>query len=374
MPKVLVVTNDFPPTVGGIQSYVRDFLAQLPAEDVIVFASTQDATAAAVWDQSAPYRVVRWPHKVMLPSPGVAREMKRLIAANDIHAVWFAAAAPLAVLAPVARAAGAHRVVASTHGHEVGWSMFPTGRRVLRHIGKHCDAVTYISSYTLNRLTTAFGEGTTWVRLPSGVDAGAYRRPTPAQQSRTRDRFGLGNGTVVTCVSRLVSRKGQDTLIRVWSQVTQRYPDARLVIVGEGAYGRRLRAMAREVPEVVFTGRVSDEERGQLLGVSDVFAMPVRTRGGGLDVEGLGIVFLEAQAAGVPVVVGDSGGAPETVTPDTGLVVSGRSDDAVTAALLKLLGDPGLRARMGDAGRQHVRAEWTWERLGRQLQTILFSA
>lgn len=372
MPKVLVVTNDFPPTVGGIQSYVRDFLAQLPPEDVVVFASTQDAPAAQHWDEQAPYRVVRWPHSVMLPTPGVARTMQRLIAEHDIHTVWFGAAAPLALLAPQARAAGVRRVVASTHGHEVGWSMIPGGRIALRRIGSHCDVVTYISNYTLSRLRKPFGADTTWARLPSGVDARAYRRPQPADLARTRAHFDLGPGLIVTCVSRLVPRKGQDTLIRVWPSVAQKYPDARLVIVGEGSYGKTLRRSAEGVPGVVFTGRVSDEDRQALLETSDVFAMPVRTRGGGLDVEGLGIVFLEAQAAGVPVIAGDSGGAPETVTAETGVVVDGHNDDALIAALLKLLADPELRAAMGEAGKRHVVSEWTWEQLGAEFRRVLF--
>ncbi|MEJ5998575.1 glycosyltransferase family 4 protein [Corynebacterium sp. H130] len=366
MPKLLVVTNDFPPTIGGIQSYVRDFLAQLPAEDIVVFASTQDAQAARAWDAHAGYQVVRYPHRIMLPSPDVAAQMKKLVAEHNIDTVWFPSAAPLALLA---HSLTGVRVVASTHGHEVGWSMFPGGRSVLRSIGTRCDAVTYISDYTLGRLQRPFGAAAMWVHLPSGVDASAYRRP-PA---RPRQAYGLHDGPVVLCIARLVPRKGQDQLLKVWPRILQRFPDAQLVIVGEGSYEKRLRELADGLAGVVFTGRVTDEARTDLLLLSDIFAMPARTRGKGLDVEGLGIVYLEAQAAGLPVIAGDSGGAPETVTPDTGLVVSGRSSDALEAALVKLLANPSLREKLGRAGRNYVSEQWTWEQLGTEFRRTLFT-
>ncbi|QMV84997.1 glycosyltransferase family 4 protein [Corynebacterium hindlerae] len=363
MPRVLVVTNDFPPTVGGIQSYVRDFLATLPPEEVVVFASTQDSPAAAAWDRQAPYRVIRWPHRIMLPTPGVAAEMRRLIRHEQIEVVWFAAAAPLAVLASAAKRAGATRVVASTHGHEVGWSMLPGARQVLRLIGSQCDAVTYISKYTLRRFRRAFGRHTNFVYLPSGVDAAAFRRPVPA----TLDPAEL----TVTCISRLVPRKGQDSLLAVWSQLQAKHPTARLVIVGEGPYESKLQKQAEGLNNVCFTGRVSDAERLRWLHASDIFAMPARTRGGGLDVEGLGIVYLEAQAAGIPVIAGDSGGAPETVTAESGIVVPGRDRQALENALDALLSDVQLRTRMGAAGRAHVLQHWTWEHKGADFAQVL---
>lgn len=364
MPKVLVVTNDFPPTVGGIQSYVRDFLAQLPAAEIVVLASTQNAKAAKAWDESAPYKVIRYSASVLLPTPALLRQVRRFIDEYDIETVWFPSAAPLGLLG----CALPHvRVVASTHGHEVGWSMVPGARQMLRLIGRRAEAVTFISDYTKSRLQRAFGPETKWVRLPSGVDASAYRRPAHS----TRLDYGLGAGPVVVCISRLVPRKGQDQLLRVWPRIEQRFPDAQLVIVGEGSFEPQLRRLAEGFKNVVFLGKVTDEQRTDLLLLSDVFAMPARTRGGGLDVEGLGIVYLEAQAAGLPVIAGDSGGAPETVTPDTGLVVAGRSTDALEAALLKLLGDPELRVRMGNAGRIHVTRNWAWEQLGARLRQAL---
>lgn len=361
MPRILLVTNDFPPTVGGIQSYLRDFLATLDPQEIVVFASTQDRAAAADHDAALPYRVIRWPRHVMLPTPSTAEAMSQIIRELDIDTVWFGAAAPLALMSAAARRAGARRIIASTHGHEVGWSMLPGARRVLRRIGDNADVVTYISDYTLRRFRRAFGPHPQFRHLPSGVDTDWFR---PADRP-------AGPPTVV-CVSRLVPRKGQDMLLRVWPRILDRHPDARLRIVGSGSYENTLRQLAAPLGDAVeFTGPLTTTALRDALAAADVFAMPARTRGKGLDVEGLGIVYLEAQACGIPVIAGDSGGAPETVTPETGIVVDGRREDELATALLTLLDDPQLAADMGQAGRRYARTEWSWDIMGARLRDIL---
>ena len=372
MARILLVTNDFPPTIGGIQSYLRDFLATLNPQDVVVFASTQDRAAAAEHDATLPYTVVRWPRSIMLPTPTTARRMQQLIREHDIETVWFGAAAPLALMAPSARAAGASRIVATTHGHEVGWSMLPVARQALRRIGQNADVITYISEYTRNRLEPAFGSRAQWVHLPSAVNLEDFTPATREEKQAAREHFGLGPGPVIVCISRLVSRKGQDQLLRALPEVRARIPDAQLLIIGRGRYEATVRELARlYCPDAVVQEARDTAELRMALHAADVFAMPARTRGGGLDVEGLGIVYLEAQAAGLPVVAGDSGGAPETVTPETGIVVRGSSVPELEQALCTLLGDiPGAH-RMGEAGRRHVEEHWTWEIMGARLREVL---
>ena len=369
--KTLLVTNDFPPTVGGIQSYLRDFAAELASrvgpKNLVVFASTQDTVAARAWDASVPYMVVRWPRRVMLPTPATAREMQRLIRAHGIETVWFGAAAPLALMGAAAKRAGATNVIATTHGHEVGWGMLPVARQALTAIGRSADTVTYISDYTRQRLT-AFGTRPRFVALPSGVDTEFFRPATSSQRAATREHLGVGDAPLVVCSSRLVARKGQDVLIRAWPEVRRQAKGARLVIVGSGPYEKKLRAMAGE--GVVFTGAVPGERLRDIVAAADVFAMPARTRLGGLDVEGLGIVYLEAQACGVPVVAGDSGGAPETVTAETGVVVNGRDTGAVARAISQLLLDDHRRTLMGRAGRTHVSEHFSWDVLGARLAAL----
>lgn len=372
MGRTLLVTNDFPPTIGGIQSYLRDFLATVDPSEVAVFASTQDRAAARAHDAQLSFPVHRWPHKVMLPTPATAAAMARIIEEEEIDTVWFGAAAPLGLMAGRARQAGAQRIIATTHGHEVGWSMLPGARQVLRRIGNTSDVVTYISDYTLGRFRTAFGPHPEFRHLPSGVDTELFRPATPDQRSATRTAAGLGEAPIIICVSRLVPRKGQDQLIAAMPEVLRQHPAATLLIVGDGGYRGRLEKLAASVGEAVrFTGKVDHGRMISLLAAADIFAMPARTRGGGLDVEGLGIVYLEAQACGVPVVAGDSGGAPETVTADTGVVVGGRDRGALVTALNRLLADPALRASMGQRGRDHVLRHWTWEIMGGRLRDIL---
>ncbi|AWB81550.1 alpha-(1-2)-phosphatidylinositol mannosyltransferase [Corynebacterium yudongzhengii] len=373
MARTLLVTNDFPPTIGGIQSYLRDFVETLPADDIVVFASTQNASEATRFDARADYRIVRWPRMVMLPTSSTVEAMSATIEEFGIETVWFGASAPLGLLADAARHAGARRIVASTHGHEVGWAKAPGARQLLRRIGGRVDVVTYISDYTRRRIQPALGDHPEYVALPSGVDTEYFQPIDPAERAQIRSRHGFGAEPLVVCISRLVRRKGQDQLLRAWPEVMRRHPDARLVIVGEGPYRPRLRRMARELPKraVTFTGAMERSAMRDLLAAADVAAVPARTRLGGLDVEGLGIVYLEAQAAGVPVIAGDSGGAPETVRPDTGVVVPGRATDKLARAVAKLLDDPARRKEMGEAGRRHAVEAWSRERMAKRLAEVL---
>jgi phosphatidylinositol alpha-1,6-mannosyltransferase len=234
--------------------------------------------------------------------------------------------------------------------------------------------VTVVSRYTRGRFAAAFGPDTALELLHPGVDAATFR-PDPHARATLRRRYGLGDAPVVTCVSRLVARKGQDQLLRVLPQLRARVPGTRLLLVGDGPDARRLRGLAdvQGVTEhVVFTGPVPAAELPTHHAVGDAFALPCRTRGGGLDVEGLGIVLLEASASGLPVVAGDSGGAPETVREGvTGHVVGGRDTGALTEALAGLLADPDRARQMGAAGREWMLREWALPALVQRLRQLL---
>lgn len=378
MSRVLLVTNDFPPRRGGIQSYLGEFVNRLvddKTHSVTVYAPKwKGAEAFDEAAQSAGYRVVRHPTTLMLPVPTVDTRMRRLIEEQHIDTVWFGAAAPLALLAPRARQAGATRVLASTHGHEVGWSMLPVARSVLRSIGDHTDVVTFVSRYTRSRFAPAFGPNAALEYLPPGVDSDRFR-PDPAARAELRRRYRLGERPTVVCVSRLVPRKGQDMLIKALPSIRRRVDGAALVIVGGGPYLETLRKLTREYEvedHVTFTGGVPGDELPAHHAMADVFAMPCRTRGAGMDVEGLGIVFLEASAAGIPVVAGDSGGAPEAVQHNkTGLVIDGNSVEEVGEAVTELLTDRDRAAAMGAAGREWVRTQWRWDLLAARLAGLL---
>ncbi|MBF4997472.1 glycosyltransferase family 4 protein [Nocardia sp. BSTN01] len=374
MGRTLLITNDFPPRPGGIQSYVHSLALRMPPEDLVVYAPRWRGDSHQRFDAQQPFEVVRHPTTLMLPTPLVLRRAATLLREHRCDTVWFGAAAPLALMSPALRRFGAHRIVASTHGHEVGWSMLPGARQVLRVIGDHTDVVTYVSKYTRRRFAAAFGAQAALEYLPPGVDSTVFH-PDPAARAELRARYGLGERPTVLCLSRLVPRKGQDMLILAMREIRRRIDGAVLVIAGGGPYEDTLRGLVRSLDleaDVVFTGRVPAAELAAHHTLADVFAMPSRTRGAGLDVEGLGIVYLEASATGVPVVAGNSGGAPETVLEGrTGTVVDGRSESAVAAAVVDILSDPDAAARMGAAGREWVADQWRWDVLGGRLRTLL---
>ena len=372
MSRTLLVTNDFPPRPGGIQSFVHNLAIRQPSGSVVVYASTW--RDAAKFDADQPFEVIREKTSVLLPTPGVARRVARLAREYDCDTVWFGAAAPLGLLASgLRRRAGIVRAVAQTHGHEVGWAALPGARGLLRRIGRSVDVVTYLGEYTRTRLAPVL-DGSTELRwIAPGVDVGEYSPEVDG--SAVRARYGLGDRPVVVCVSRLVPRKGQDVLIRALAEIRRRAPDAALLVVGGGPYRSTLERLAREAgvaADVVFTGAVSWAELPQHYAAGDVYAMPCRTRRGGLDVEGLGIVYLEASATGLPVVAGDSGGAPDAVREgETGYVVPGRDVAAVADRVARLLADPTLARTMGAAGRAWVQAQWRWETQAERMRALL---
>ncbi|HTK61368.1 MAG TPA: glycosyltransferase family 4 protein [Pseudonocardia sp.] len=373
MMPTLLVTNDFPPRAGGIQGYLAELAARLPAEELVVYAPAWPG--APEHDAALDYPVHRHPGSLMLPVPSVAHRAADLARSHGCGTVWFGAAAPLALLGPgLRRRAGIERVVASTHGHEVGWSMVPGGRQALRRIGTDADVVTVVSRYTRRRFASAFGPLAALEHLSPGIDTHRFR-PDPAARSELRARYGLGERPVVACVSRLVARKGQDALIAALPEIRRRVPGAALLLVGDGPYGDRLRRSAADLgvaDHVVFTGAVRWDELPAHHNVGDVFALPCRTRGRGLDVEGLGIVLLEAAATGLPVVAGRSGGAPETVRPGhTGEVVDGRDIGELAETLAGLLSDPDRAREMGAAGRDWMSREWQWSGSARRLARFL---
>ncbi|EHN73576.1 glycosyltransferase family 4 protein [Streptomyces coelicoflavus] len=380
MRKTLIVTNDFPPRPGGIQAFLHNMALRLDPERLVVYASTwkrgrEGAEATAAFDAEQPFTVVRDRTTMLLPTPGATRRAVGLLREHGCTSVWFGAAAPLGLMAPALRRAGAERLVATTHGHEAGWAQLPAARQLLRRIGESTDTITYLGEYTRSRIAGALtpAAAARMVQLPPGVDEKTFHPASGGDEVRAR--LGLTDRPVVVCVSRLVPRKGQDTLIRALPRILAAEPDAVLLIVGGGPYEKDLRRLATETgvaASVHFTGPVPWSELPAHYGAGDVFAMPCRTRRGGLDVEGLGIVYLEASATGLPVVAGDSGGAPDAVLDgETGWVVHGNDPNESADRITALLADPDLRRRMGERGRSWVEEKWRWDLLAEHLKALL---
>lgn len=373
MTRTLVVTNDFPPRHGGIQTFVGELVRRRPEGSVVVYTSSWGDTAD--FDAAQPFPIIRYRRSVLLPTPDVARRAVLLLESYECDSVLFGAAAPLGLLGPRLRAAGARRIIALTHGHEAGWAGIPGGSRLLRRIGDGVDVVTYLGDYTRARIAAALSPEAAgrMAQLTPGVDDELFGPDVDGAPMRAR--YGLTGRKVVVCVSRLMPRKGQDALVQALPAIRSRVPEAALLIVGSGPYRSALERLVARLglgDHVVFTGAVPSTDLPELYAAGDVFAMPCRTRNRGLDVEGLGIVYLEASATGLPVLAGDSGGAPDAVRAgETGYVVDGRDLASVADHVSGLLLDGALADRVGRAGRAWVEEHWRWQSVAQRLDALL---
>lgn len=366
----MIVTNDFPPRQGGIETFVATIAGGLPADQVVVYTSR--TRGQELNDAQLPYPVLRDPTSMLVPSPPTRRRVVEAFGAHGCDRVIFGAAAPLGLLARPLRAAGAKRIVGITHGHELWWARVPGAQHVLRRIGDDCDALTYLGEYTHRVIAGALTSDAAgrMVRMRPGVDTTVFRPADDGvganddERRQLRSQWGIDVAApVLICVGRLTPRKGQDTLVAAWPEVLAALPAARLVITGPGD-DSALRSAATRLGvanRIVFNGGVPHEQTPAFFAAADVFASPCRDRHAGLEVEGLGIVFLEASACGLPVIVGRSGGAVDTVLDGrTGVVVDPADVRAVATAIIELLGAPARAAAMGRAGRKWVEREWTW--------------
>lgn len=366
----LLVTNDFPPKIGGIQSYLWELWRRLPPSEAVVLTTPHAGSEA--FDAAAPIRVERSTEPVLLPTRSLARRIDRLATEVGADLVLLDPALPLGHLGP----ALSHPYGLVLHGAEITVpGRVPGPRSVLARTLRGAAVVVAAGGYPADEAERAAGRGLPVILVPPGVDTERFRPLDDAERAVARKRFGISvDATVVASVSRLVPRKGMDVLIRAAQRLGRIHPDLEVVIGGAGRDDRRLRRLVAEVGAPVrLLGRVDDADLPQLYGAADVFAMDCRNRWLGLEQEGFGIVFLEAAACGVAQVAGSSGGAAEAVVHDrTGLVVDDpRSTAELTAALGSLIGDPSRRDRMGVAARNRVVAEFSYDGLAAHLRAEL---
>jgi phosphatidylinositol alpha-1,6-mannosyltransferase len=367
----LLVTNDFPPKLGGIQSYLWELWRRLPSEEVAVL--TTPYGGASHWDRDQQFHVERTSERVLLPTPSLARRIDAFADRFGAELVLLDPALPLGLIGPHLR----HRYGLVLHGAEVTVpGRLPGSRAALRHVLRRADLVVSAGGYALEEAQRAAARVLPAVNVPPGVDVDRFRPLTEAERKDARQRFGLPvDGEVVVGVSRLVPRKGFDVLIQAAARLIGERADLTVAIGGSGRDRRRLERLARHTTQapVRFLGRVPDDVLPQLYGCADVFAMACRNRWFGLEQEGFGIVFLEAAAAGVPQVAGASGGSDEAVVDgETGVVVRDpRDPTAVAGGLRALFADAGRRRQMGTAARRRAETEFSYDVLARRLRTAI---
>jgi len=375
--KTLCITNDFGPRAGGIETFVVGLIQRMPKNSVIVYTASQVGSEAfdAMWLRDYGVEVIRDSSKVLLPSFRVGRNVRKLVRERNIKSAFFGAAAPLALLAPGLRTAGVKRIVALTHGHEVWWSRLWPFSWAIARIGRAVDALTYLGEFTRGEIAKAldYDSVAKLVRIAPGIDTEHFTTRTDAQG--LRESLGLGNKKVIVSVGRLVHRKGQDVLIEAMPEIMTSISDAHLLLIGEGPYKKELEKRIKNLgleDRVTFVGRVQYADLPRYICVGDVFAMPSRSRLAGLEVEGLGIVYLEASACGLPVIGGISGGAPDAVLQgETGFSVDGTSAHEVALALVRVLADKELAQRLGRLGRQWIIEQWQWQMWSERFNQLL---
>jgi phosphatidyl-myo-inositol dimannoside synthase len=367
----LLVTNDFPPKVGGIQSYLYELFSRLPPDELTVL--TTPHRGAAAFDQRQRFRIERWSMPVLLPTPRLARAVRLLAQSAGAKLVLLDPALPLGLVGMALQMP--YGVV--LHGSEVTVpGRLPGSRQLLRSVLSGASLAIAAGGYPGAEATRAAGARTPpMVVVPPGVDHHRFHPLAPEARVEVRRRLGLPTeGRLVVSVSRLVPRKGMDVLIEAVGALSGDRPDLTLAIGGGGRDRRRLELRARRCgARVRFLGRVSEEDLPLLDASADVWAMCCRARWFGLEQEGFGIVFLEAAATGVAQLAGRSGGSDEAVVDgQTGLVVDRPQDStAVGAALARLLDDTDLRQRLGEQARRRAVTEFDYDRLARRLHEAL---
>jgi phosphatidyl-myo-inositol dimannoside synthase len=373
--KILLVTNDLGPRSGGIETFIHGLLEKLDGSQIVILTSSQ--VGDVVFDKELNRKfgiiVYRDQAKVLLPTPRVIRRAKELMRNHQATTIWFGAAAPLALMAPNLRRAGAKRIVALTHGHEVWWAKLPVFNLAMRRIGNSCDVLTYLGPYTKSAIEKSVGKKVSLVQIAPGISTELFQHGEKPRD--LIEKYKIGNRPTLLCVGRLVHRKGQDRLIEAMNKIKAETPDALLLFVGSGPREAHLKKLIRKFGlenDVKLLGRITYDALPKHFLLGDVFVSPSRSRFGGLEVEGLGIVYLEASSSGLPVIAGNSGGAPDTVLNNkTGVVVDGNNLDEISRACISLLSNPNLAKEYGNAGRAWAVENWNWNYWGSKFKDVL---
>ena len=373
---VLFVTNDFGPRAGGIETFIIGLIQRRPFGQTIVYTSFQENSERydADWLTNYGVRVIRDRSKILLPTPRVAFHLRNIVKSEGITTAAFGAAAPLGLLSASIKRAGVRRTVALTHGHEVWWAKVFPFNLLLRRIGSTVDVLTYLGEFTRNAIShglTVHAQQS-MVKIAPGIDVEHF---LPTDASALRKSLGLTEKKVIVSVGRLVHRKGQDRLIEAMPEILKTVSNAHLLLVGEGPHRDHLQKLIQKhrlEGSVTLIGRIDYKDLPLYICVGDIFAMPSRSRLMGLEVEGLGIVYLEASSCGLPVLAGNSGGAPDAVVQnETGLVVDGTNNKEIADAAIELLTKVDLSKKMGAAGRQWIVENWRWEIWSRSFEDLL---
>lgn len=374
--KILLVTNDLGPRAGGIETFILGLLDQLDGNQIVIYTAKQNGSAE--FDKALTAKtgaaIIRDKSSILLPTFWVNRRVRAVMQKYESEIIWFGAAMPLAWMSQLLKRAGAKQIVAITHGHEVWWAKLPIFRQIFSHATQSISVLTYLGEFTRQAMAPVVNKNCYMAQIAPGISIEHF---TPGEKSPSLvEELDLQGKQVLISVGRLVHRKGQDKLLEALPQVLRSHPDVVLLFVGIGPRRKKLDQLVRknELSDYVrFVGRVQYDKLPEYFRLGDLFVMPSRSRLAGLEVEGLGIVYLEASATGIAVLAGKSGGAPDAVLAGkTGEVVDGTDPAQIAEAIIELLDNPSKLKTMGAAGRAWTEQRWSWQIWGERFREVLF--
>ncbi len=375
--KILLVTNDLGPRAGGIETFILGLLDQLDGSQIVIYTASQSESAD--FDKRLTEKtgvlIVRDKSSILLPTPWVNRRVRAVALRYESEVIWFGAAMPLAWMSGLLKRAGAKRIVAITHGHEVWWAKLPPFKQIFAQSTKSIDVLTFLGEFTRSAMAPVVRAPCQMVQIAPGISIEHFS--PGAKSQRLIDELKLEGKQILVSVGRLVHRKGQDKLLEALPEILLTHPDIVLLFIGVGPRQKKLDQLVRahDLSHYVrFVGRVTYDKLPEYLRLGDLFVMPSRSRLAGLEVEGLGIVYLEASACAIPVLAGASGGAPDAVIQgETGVVVDGSRVGEIARAVNELLDHPAQMAELGKAGRAWTQERWSWQIWGERFREVLLS-
>ncbi len=375
--KILLVTNDLGPRAGGIETFILGLLDQLDGSQIVIYTASQSESAD--FDKRLTEKtgvlIVRDKSSILLPTPWVNRRVRAIALRYESEVIWFGAAMPLAWMSGLLKRAGAKRIVAITHGHEVWWAKLPPFKQIFAQSTKSIDVLTFLGEFTRSAMAPVVRAPCQMVQIAPGISIEHFS--PGAKSQRLIDELKLEGKQILVSVGRLVHRKGQDKLLEALPEILLTHPDIVLLFIGVGPRQKKLDQLVRahDLSHYVrFVGRVTYDKLPEYLRLGDLFVMPSRSRLAGLEVEGLGIVYLEASACAIPVLAGASGGAPDAVIQgETGVVVDGSRVGEIARAVNELLDHPAQMVEMGKAGRAWTQERWSWQIWGERFREVLLS-
>ena len=373
---MLLVTNDLGPRAGGIETFILGLLDQLDGSEIVIYTAAQPDSAefdAALAAKTGAI-ILRDKNSILIPTPSVNRRVRKVVQEYQSEIIWFGAAMPLAWMSGLLKRAGVKRVVAITHGHEVWWAKLPPFKWIFARATASMDVLTYLGEFTKKAMSPVVNSACAMVQIAPGISIEHF---TPGIKSpELIKEFGLEGKQVLISVGRLVHRKGQDKLLEAMPNILLQHPDVVLLFVGIGPRKKKLDQIVKKYQleaYVRFVGRVKYENLPKYFRLGDLFVMPSRSRLAGLEVEGLGIVYLEASASGVAVLAGKSGGAPDAViVGQTGEIVDGTNSGEIARTIIEMLDNPRKLAAMGEAGHTWTESQWDWKIWGERFKEVLF--